>query len=154
MTKTDSPPPLGEPARWRSSPPTTQKQKFHPLPSSTPITPGHHILVLPQKCNCSNPVSHWPSTGCHMMWLQRNTSTMLHRKHSAVWCDYQFLLFKWVDASMGTTCTGACMPEKQVCIASPSVVGWSMLSSEKLFIEQLCFHALVILTSTAWPKLS
>jgi len=25
MTKTDSPPPLGEPARWRSSPPTTQK---------------------------------------------------------------------------------------------------------------------------------
>jgi hypothetical protein len=144
MTKTDSPPPPGEPARWRSSPPTTQKRKIHPLPSSTPITPGHYILVLPQKCNCLDPVSHWPSTGCHMMWLQRNTPTMLHRKHSAVWYIYWFSLFKWVDVSMGTTRTSACVPVKQVFVASPSVVGRSVLSSEILFIELLRFHALLI----------
>jgi hypothetical protein len=152
--KTDSPPPPSELARWRSSPSTTQKQKFHPLPSSTPITPGHHMLVLPQKCNCSDPVSHWPSTGSHMMWSQRNTPTVLCGKHSAVWCIYRISLLKWVDVSMGTTCTSARVPEKQVFVASPSVMGRRVLSSEKLFIELLCFHALVILTSTACHKSS
>jgi len=34
------------------------------------------------------------------------------------------------------------MPEKQVFVASPSVVGQSVLSSEKLFIELLRCHAL------------
>jgi len=128
-----------------------------PLPSSTtPITPGHHILVLPQKCNCSDPVSHWPSTGCHMMWSQRNTPTVLCGNHSAVWCVNWFLLLKWVDASMGTTRTSAHdVPVKQVFVASPSVVGWSVLSSDILFIELLRFHAIVIkLSSAACRKLS
>jgi len=124
----------------RMSPPTPQQRKFHPLPSST--SPGNHILVLPQKCNCSDPVLHWPSTGCHVMWLQRNTPTMLRGKCSAVWCVYQFSLFKWVDASLGTT-PGACVPEWQDIVASPSVVGRSVLSSENLFIELLHCHALV-----------
>jgi len=127
---------------------------FHPLRSSTPITPGHHILVLPQKYNCSDPVSHWPSTGCHMMWSQRNTPTVLCGKHSAVWCVYQSSLFKLVDASMGTTRTGACMSEKQVIEGSPSVVGRSVLSSEKLFIQLLHCHALdSILTSAECREL-
>ena len=56
--------------------------------------------------------------------------------------------------SMGTTRTVARMAEKQVFVASLSVVGRSMLSSEKLFIELLHFHALVILTSTACSKSS
>jgi len=55
---------------------------------------------------------------------------------------------------MGTTRTVARMAEKQVFVASLSVVGRSMLSSEKLFIELLHFHALVILTSTACSKSS
>jgi hypothetical protein len=55
---------------------------------------------------------------------------------------------------MGTTRTGACVPVKQVFVASPSVVGRSVLSSEKLFIELLRCHALVsILTSAACRKL-
>jgi len=57
--------------------------------------------------------------------------------------------------SMGTTRTGACMPEKQVFVASQSVVGRSVLSSETLFIELLRCHTLVsILTSAACRKLS
>ena len=54
---------------------------------------------------------------------------------------------------MGTTHTGARMHVKQVFEASPSVVGRSVLSSEKLFIELLRFHTLIILTSTACRKL-
>jgi hypothetical protein len=55
---------------------------------------------------------------------------------------------------MGATRTGARMPEKQVFVASPSVVGRSVLSSEKLFIELLRCHALVsILISAACHKL-
>ena len=50
---------------------------------------------------------------------------------------------------MGTTCTGAHVPAKQVFEASPSVVGRSVLSSEKLFIELLRCHALEILIITA-----
>jgi hypothetical protein len=45
---------------------------------------------------------------------------------------------------MGTTHTGARVLVKQVYVASPSVVGRSVLSSEILFIELLRFHALVI----------
>jgi hypothetical protein len=55
---------------------------------------------------------------------------------------------------MGTTRTDADMPEKQVFVTSPSVVGQCVLSSEKLFIELLRFHAPVILRSTACCKLS
>jgi len=54
---------------------------------------------------------------------------------------------------MGTTCTGARMPEEQVLVASLSVVGHSMLSSDELFIELLHHLALVILTNSAWRKL-
>jgi len=140
MTKPDSPPPPGELARWQSSPPTTQKRKLHPLPSST--TPGNNGPVLPQECYCSDPVSHWPSTGCRMKWSQRNTATVLRGKHCAVWCVYPFSLFMCVDVSMGTT-RGACVPEKQVFVAPLSAVGHSMLSSEKLFIELLHCQALV-----------
>jgi hypothetical protein len=45
---------------------------------------------------------------------------------------------------MGTTRTGARVPVKQVFVASLSVMGRSVLSSEILFIELLHFHALVI----------
>jgi len=138
MRKTDSPLPPGEPARWQSSPHTTQKRKCQPLPSSP--TPGHHILVLPQKCNGSDPVLHWPSTGCHMMLSQRNMPIVLCGKHSAEWCVYRFLLFEWVNASMGTT-HGARVTGKEVFVATLSVVGRSMLSSEKLFTERLRCHA-------------
>ena len=56
---------------------------------------------------------------------------------------------------MGTTGTGVRMPEKQVFVVSPSVVGWSVLSSEKIFIELLRCHAIVSMrTSDACRKLS
>jgi hypothetical protein len=45
---------------------------------------------------------------------------------------------------MGTTRTSAHVPVKQVFVASPSVMGRSVLSSEILFIELLRFHSLVI----------
>ena len=61
----------------------------------------------------------------------------------------------WVDVSMETTRTGTRMPVKQVFVASLSVMGQSMLSSEKLFIGLLRCHALVsILSSAACRKLS
>jgi hypothetical protein len=68
---------------------------------------------------------------------------MLRGKYSAVrHCVYRFSQFKWVDASMGTT-RGAHVPEKQVFVASLSVVGQNGLSSEILFIELLRCHPLV-----------
>jgi hypothetical protein len=147
MTKTDSPPPPGKPARWRSSPPTTQKRKIHPLPSSTPITPGHHILVLPQKCNCSDPVPHSPERRVSLMLSQWNTPTVLpwgvnstfdvstdFRCLSGLMCPWEQLVLALV-----------CLRSRSSIIASPSVVGQSVLSSEKLFIELLRFHALVVL---------
>ena len=37
ITKTNSPQPPGKPARWRSSPPTTQQCKFNPSPHPPPL---------------------------------------------------------------------------------------------------------------------
>jgi len=49
---------------------------------------------------------------------------------------------KWVDVSMGTTCTGAHVPVKQVFVVSPSIMGGSVQSSKILFIELLCIPTL------------
>jgi hypothetical protein len=50
---------------------------------------------------------------------------------------------------MGTTSTSAhSVSEKQVYVAFPSILGWSMLSSQILFIKVLRFQALVINSSS------
>jgi hypothetical protein len=147
MTKTDSPPPPGEPARWRSSPPTTQKRKFTSSPLSPPLPPLPHILVLPQKCNCLDPVPHSPERRVSLMLSQWNTPIVLpwgvnstfdvstdFRCLSGLMCPWEQLVLVLV-----------CLRSRSSIIASPSVVGRSMLSSEKLFMELLRFHALVVL---------
>jgi len=120
--------------------------KIHPLPSSTPITPGHHILVVPQKCNCSDPVPQSPESRVSLMLSQWNTPTVLPRGVNSTF-----------DVSTDVRCfSGMMHPWEQLVvlvrlrsrssiIAPPSVVGRSMLSSEKLFTELLPFHTLVVL---------
>jgi len=48
-----------------------------------------------------------------------------------LWCVYRFSLFKWVDASMGT-CTGACVPERQVFHHS----SYECCGSERAFLRK------------------
>lgn len=55
---------------------------------------------------------------------------------------------------VGTTHTSAHVPEMWVFVASPSVVGRSMQSSEKLIIEPLRIDAPRILRGTEYCKLS
>jgi hypothetical protein len=81
------------------------------------------------------------------MLLQRNTPTILpwgvnstfdvstdFRCLSGLMCPWEQLVLALV-----------CLRSRSSIIASPSVVGQSVLSSEKLFIELLRFHALVVL---------
>jgi len=147
MAKTNSPPPPGKPARWRTSPPTTQKRKFT-LPSSTPITitPGHHILVLPQKCNCSDSVPHSPECRVSLMLSQWNTPTILPwGVNSTFDVSTNFRCLSGLMHPWEQLVVLVCLRSRSSIMASPSVVGRSVLSSEKLFIELLRFHALVVL---------
>ena len=122
------------------------KTEIHPLPSSTPITPRHHILVLPQKCNCSDPVPHSPECRVLLMLSQWNTPIVLPWGLNSTFdvsTDFRCLsglMHRWEQLVVLV-----CLRSRSSIIAPPSVVGRSVLSSEKLFIELLRFHALVVL---------
>jgi len=161
MTKTDSPYPPGEPARWRSSPPTTQKQIFTPSPLPPLLLFQHHYLRAPYSS--PPPQMYLFGSSTTFTWAQGcidgiameypNRPTVGPEQH--LWCVYRFSLCKWVDASVGTTRAGARMHERQVFEPSPTVVCRSVLSSEQLVIELLRCHAEVcILTSAACSELS
>jgi len=147
MAKTDSPPPRGEPARWRSSAPTNQKRKFHSLPSSTPITLGHNILVLPQKCNCSDPVPHTPECRVSLMLSQWNTPTVRPWGVNSTFdlsTDFHWLcglMSPWEQLVLVLVC----LRSRSFIIAPPSVVGWRVLSSDTLLIELPRYDARVVL---------
>jgi len=123
------------------------KTKIHPLPSSTLITPGHHILVLPQKCNCLDPVLHLPERRVSLMLSQWNSPTILLWGVNSTFdvstdlCCLSGLMRPWQQLILVLVC----LRSRSSIIAPPSVVGQSVLSSEKLFIELLHFHALVVL---------
>jgi len=123
------------------------KTKIHPLPSSTPITPGHHIILHPQKCNSSDPVPHSPECRVPLMLSQWNTPTVLPWGVNSTFdvsTDFHCLsglMRPWEQLVLVLVC----LRSRSSIIAPPSVVGGSVLSSEKLFIELLRFHTLVVL---------
>jgi len=125
---------------------TSPPPLFHPLPSSTPITPGHHILVLPQKCYYSDPIPHSPECRVSLMLSQWNTPTVLPGVVNSTFdvsTDFRCLcglLHPWAQLVVLV-----CLRSRSSIIAPPSVVGRSVLSSEQLVIEMLRFHALVVL---------
>ena len=123
------------------------KTKIHPLLSSTPITPGHHILVLPQKCNCSDPVPHSPERRVSLMLSQWNTPTVLPwGVNSTFDVSTDFRCLSWLMRPWEQlVLVLLCLRSRSSIIAPPSVVGLSVLSSGRLFIELLRFHALVVL---------
>jgi len=122
------------------------KTKIHPLPSSTPITPGNHILVLPQKCNCSDPVPHSPERRVSLMLLQWNTPTVLPwGVNSTFDVSTDFRCLSGLMRPWERVLVLVCLRGRSFTIAPTSVVGRSVLSSETLFIDLLRFHTLVVL---------
>jgi len=123
------------------------KTKIHPLPSSTPTTPVHHIAVLPQRCNYSDAVPHLPERRVSLMLSQCNTQTILPwgmNSVSDVSTNVQWLsglMHPWEPLVLVLVC----LRKRSSIIAPPSIVGRRVLSSEKRFIEQLHIHTLGVL---------
>jgi len=123
------------------------KMKIRPLPSSTPITLGHHILVRPQRCNCLDPVPHSPEGRVSWMLTQCNNPTVLPCRMNSTfdvstdfrgWCR---VMRQWEQLVPVFVCLGT----RSSIIAHPSMVDWGVLSSDKLFIKLLRFPTQVVL---------